>query len=345
MAIKPMLKNGPVQKFIGTAYDIVKKVHDNLDTIKALDIDRLTVLEDKFTVIKEQITLSEQNLEAMKLDADTAYNTFIARANQVDLALADFNKTFLGTKAVDPTVNNSSGPLVEGNFYFNSTVNTVRFYTGSKWISPQTIAISAMETAVEKADIATAQAAAALQHSSDALSSKNQAETYATSAQNSATSAAESESLASQYLNTIQTLFSDIELLAQNVELSANTAQTYATDAANSATSASISEQEAEAHSLSAGSSASAASSAAGTATTQAGIATTARDETVAAREAVDLVKADIDARFLPDAATDPDTTGLVGGEIYYNTTLNAYRYFNGIVFDYVTPDGDYLLL
>lgn len=84
---------------------------------------------------------------------------------------------------------------------------------------------------------------------------------------------------------------------------------------------------------------------AANTATTQAGIATTARNEAVAAREAVDLVKADIDARFLPDSATDPSADGLVGGELYYNTALNAYRYFNGAVFDYVTPDGDYLLL
>lgn len=66
---------------------------------------------------------------------------------------------------------------------------------------------------------------------------------------------------------------------------------------------------------------------------------------TSAARNAVDSVKADIDARFLPDADTDPSTTGLVGGELYYNTTLKAYRYFNGAVFDYITPDGDYLLL
>jgi|SRR5690554_2002368 len=63
------------------------------------------------------------------------------------------------------------------------------------------------------------------------------------------------------------------------------------------------------------------------------------------ARDTVLGVKAGIDARFLPDAATDPSTAGLVGGELYYNTALNAYRYFNGTVFDYVTPDGDYLLL
>lgn len=70
-----------------------------------------------------------------------------------------------------------------------------------------------------------------------------------------------------------------------------------------------------------------------------------ARNEAVSARNEVVGIKADIDARFLPDAATDPSTDGLVGGELYYNTALNAYRYFNGTVFDYVTPDGDYLLL
>src|SRR5690554_4519816 len=115
MAIKPMLSKkglGPVQEFIGTAYDIVKKVHDNLDAIIALDVDKVVIEREKLTIIKEQVLVSEQNIASMKLDIDTTYSTFITRANQVDLALADFEKTYLGAKAADPTADNDGNPLV-----------------------------------------------------------------------------------------------------------------------------------------------------------------------------------------------------------------------------------------
>jgi len=46
----------------------------------------------------------------------------------------DFQKRYLGPKAVDPTVDNEGNPLTVGALYFNTTGNQMRVYTGSAWI-------------------------------------------------------------------------------------------------------------------------------------------------------------------------------------------------------------------
>jgi hypothetical protein len=46
-----------------------------------------------------------------------------------------FNNQYLGSKASDPTVNNTGGTLVAGNLYWNSTVSEMRVYSGSVWVA------------------------------------------------------------------------------------------------------------------------------------------------------------------------------------------------------------------
>jgi hypothetical protein len=46
-----------------------------------------------------------------------------------------FNNQYLGSKASDPSTNNTGGALVAGNLYWNSTASEMRVYTGSAWLT------------------------------------------------------------------------------------------------------------------------------------------------------------------------------------------------------------------
>lgn len=70
--------------------------------------------------------------------ATTAANSATAAAGSATSAAASlttFDNQYLGSKSSDPTVNNTGGSLVAGNLYWNSTVNEMRVYTGSAWLT------------------------------------------------------------------------------------------------------------------------------------------------------------------------------------------------------------------
>lgn len=70
--------------------------------------------------------------------ATNAANSATAAAGSATSAAStytNFNNQYLGSKATDPTVNNSGGALVAGNLYWNTTVNEMRVYTGSAWLA------------------------------------------------------------------------------------------------------------------------------------------------------------------------------------------------------------------
>ena len=75
--------------------------------------------------------------------ANTASNAANAANSARDAALAaadNFDDTYLGAKASDPTVDNDGDPLTTGDLYFNTTANNLRVYNGSAW---QVAAVSA----------------------------------------------------------------------------------------------------------------------------------------------------------------------------------------------------------
>jgi len=45
----------------------------------------------------------------------------------------EFSDLYLGSKAVDPTVDNDGDPLVTGAIYFNTTTNALKVYNGATW--------------------------------------------------------------------------------------------------------------------------------------------------------------------------------------------------------------------
>lgn len=61
-----------------------------------------------------------------------------AAASSAAAALAafdDFDDTYLGSKASDPTTDNDGDALTAGALYFNTTTNVMRLYTGSAWVT------------------------------------------------------------------------------------------------------------------------------------------------------------------------------------------------------------------
>ena len=75
--------------------------------------------------------------------ANTASNAANAANSARDAAIAaadNFDDTYLGAKASDPSVDNDGDPLTTGDLYFNTTANNLRVWNGSTW---QVAAVSA----------------------------------------------------------------------------------------------------------------------------------------------------------------------------------------------------------
>jgi autotransporter adhesin len=154
----------------------------------------------------------------------TAAEAAQAGAEAAEAATLDifdqFGDQYLGPKASDPTVDNDGDPLTEGDIYFNTTDDVLKFYSGTAWVAPEVIATTAATNASNSASAAASSASAA---ATSATNSANSASASATSASNSATSASESASSASDS--------ADSATASQN---SATQAGTFAANAASS---------------------------------------------------------------------------------------------------------------
>lgn len=83
-----------------------------------------------------------QNAEGYAQDAEDARDDAIAAQAAAEAALAStlaafdsFDDRYLGTKTVDPTLDNDGNPLVAGAIYFNSIDAAMKVYTGSIWVA------------------------------------------------------------------------------------------------------------------------------------------------------------------------------------------------------------------
>ena len=211
------------------------------------------------------------------------------------------------------------------------------------------------ETATSSATAAASSATAAANSASAAASSESNAATSESNAATSESNAATSESNAASSASTASTQATNAANSATSAASSASTATTQATNAANSATSASNSATTATTQATNAANSATSATASATTATTQAGIATTqasnasssasaaATSETnagnsasaAAASAAAAAASADnFDDTYLGAKASDPSTDNdgdpLNAGDLYYNTSSNIMRVYNG---------------
>jgi hypothetical protein len=67
--------------------------------------------------------------------ATTQAGIATTQAGNASATYTNFNNQYLGSKASDPTLNNTGGALVAGNLYYNTTVNEMRVYSGSLWLA------------------------------------------------------------------------------------------------------------------------------------------------------------------------------------------------------------------
>jgi hypothetical protein len=195
--------------------------------------------------------------------------------------------------------------------------------------SSATSASGSATTATTQAGIATTKAGEASTSATNAAASATTASTQATNAASSATSASGSATTATTQAGIATT--------------GATTATTQATNASTSATSAAGSATTATTQAGIATTQATNASTSATTATTQAGIATTQATNSAtsaaasaAARDAALAALDSFDDRYLGTKSADPtldnDGNALVSGALYFNSSTNSMKVYDGSV-------------
>jgi hypothetical protein len=239
-------------------------------------------------------------------------------------------------------------------------VNTAHTSSGSQPLTTNTN--STKYDLIVDAATATTSASAAAASATAASTSETNAATSATNAANSATSAASSAT-------TATTKASEASTSASNASTSETNAASSATSAASSATTATTKASEASTSATNAASSATAAASSATTATTKASEASTsatnaassattattkateaatsatnaatsatasdtAKTAAQAAQAAAEAAADNFDDTYLGAKSSDPtvdnDGDALTAGDLYFNTTSNVLRVYNG---------------
>ena len=201
---------------------------------------------------------SEANALASENAAKTSENIVLQSEtnvtnleNSVSGMYTSFDKRYLGGKTSDPTTDNEGGSLQEGSSYFDTNLNVLKYYTGSSWIAPQEISISAANNASTSEANALASEQAASTSEANAKASENAASTSEANADTSEANALASENKAMAWADNSY---------GNSVETGKYSARHWAVDAQNSANAASTSESNAAASEFSASNSEDAAS-------------------------------------------------------------------------------------
>jgi hypothetical protein len=189
-------------------------------------------------------------------------------------------------------------------------------------------------TATTKASEAAASATAAATSETNAATSETNAATSATNASNSASAASTSASASATSATASANSATAAATSETNAASSASSASTLANNAATSASNASNSVTAAAASESNASSSATAAATSATNAATSAtaasGSATAAANSAAAAAAAFDNFDDTYLGSFTADPTVDNDGDALVEGALYFNTSANEMRVYDG---------------
>jgi len=205
----------------------------------------------------------------------------------------------------------------------------------------ETNAETAATNAASSASSASTSATNAATSATNAASSASTASTKASEASSSASAASTSASNASSSASSASSSASSASSSASAASTSASNASTSATNASNSASSASSSASTATTQATNAASSASAASTSASNASSSASAASAsasaaATSETNAAASAASAASAldSFDDRYLGSKTSDPtvdnDGNALVTGALYYNSSSQVMKVYDG---------------
>lgn len=112
---------------------------------------------------------AETNAETAETNAansaTAAANSATSAATSAASALAafdNFDDTYLGAKASDPTTDNDGDPLNGGDLYYNTTSNVMRVYTGTVWVTAYVPGDAANITSTATGDVAATNVQAAI---------------------------------------------------------------------------------------------------------------------------------------------------------------------------------------
>ena len=94
--------------------------------------------------------------------ADTARIAAQSAEASALAAFDNFDDTYLGTKASDPTTDNDGDALNGGDLYFNSTLGVMKVYTGSAWVTAYVPGDAANITSTATGDVAATNVQAAI---------------------------------------------------------------------------------------------------------------------------------------------------------------------------------------
>jgi len=194
-------------------------------------------------------------------------------------------------------------------------------------------ASSATAAATSATNAATSETNAATSES-NASTSETNASTSATNASNSATAAATSATNAATSESNASTSETNASTSATNAASSATSAASSATTATTQASAASTSATNAATSETNAATSATTATTQATNAATSATAAQTAQTAAEAAQTAAELAADNFDDTYLGAKASDPtvdnDGDALNAGDLYFNTTSNELKYYDG---------------
>jgi len=353
--------------------DLIDNDPMSADTIEDAHDKVVAITQELQEQIDRSIKLSRTNTMTsteFTVDASSRANKILAFDSAGEISVTQELGTYKGTDATTTTAAYVQRDIIKSttaaqlnNVYIcvaDSVVGDLLTDTDHFELLVDAVAAGTSATAASSsATAAAASAAAALTSEnnsatseSNAATSETNAATSATTASTAATNAATSETNAATSETNAATSETNAASSATSAASSATTATTQASAASTSATNAATSETNAATSATNAATSASNAStsetnaaSSASTASTQASNAATsatnaASSATTAsnAQTSVENIFDNFDDRFLGTKTSDPtvdnDGNALSVGAVYYNSSANSVRFYNGSSWD-----------
>jgi len=326
-------------------------------------LDKLTAINQELQEENDRsIKLSRTNTMTsteFTVDAATRANKILAFDSAGEISVTQELGTYKGNWAASTTYyardivkdTSTNNIFIADTAHTSSGSQPLTTNTDSaKWdlLVDAATATTSATAAAASATAAAASATAAAASESAAATSESNASTSETNAATSATNAASSATTASTAASNASTSETNAASSATSASTSATNAATSATAAASSATSAassattattqasnaSTSATNAATSETNAATSASNASTSETNAATSASSASTSATAAQAAQTAAEAALDNFDDVYLGAKASDPsvdnDGDPLTAGDLYFNTTVNQLKYYDG---------------
>jgi hypothetical protein len=98
------------------------------------------------TTKASEASTSATNAATSESNASTSATAAAASAAAAAASADNFDDTYLGAKASDPSVDNDGDALNAGDLYFNTTDNVLKYYDGSAWNNVEAVDTSNLAT-------------------------------------------------------------------------------------------------------------------------------------------------------------------------------------------------------